>query len=414
MEKFSVIVVGAGLAGLACAYTLARGDIDVLVLERGDYAGAKNVTGGRLYVEPVRSLFPELWAKAPLERKITREGFTLVGKEGSVSVELAGGVKVESYSLLRAKFDRWLADQAESAGAMIMTKALVSDLVEENGRIIGVQVEDEVLQADYIVCAEGALSLLAEGVGLHPPVKCENMALGIKEVISISREALEERFLLPPGEGVARLFVGEVTEGNFGGGFLYTNQESISLGLVIACETLTSWRGMEIYKLLDNFKSRPEIAAVIRGGETVEYAAHLVPEGGGKGLLPLYRPGLMVVGDAAGFALNLGFTVRGMDYALASGYYAAQAILKKRPEDYEKLVAASFVAKDFENFRSMRDFLGRERLYAYYPQKIVDFMSDLYTIPAEGKERIFSLLRRHFPWRELWRVWQDFCELRRL
>ncbi|NLP25566.1 MAG: FAD-dependent oxidoreductase, partial [Syntrophomonadaceae bacterium] len=73
MEKFDVIVVGGGLAGLAAAYTLAQEDLEVLVLERGDYSGAKNVTGGRLYLNPVRDLFPDLWKKAPLERFIAHE-----------------------------------------------------------------------------------------------------------------------------------------------------------------------------------------------------------------------------------------------------------------------------------------------------------------------------------------------------
>lgn len=414
MEKFSVIIVGAGLAGLACAYTLAREGREVLVLERGDYAGAKNVTGGRLYLEPVRSLFRELWSEAPLERKIVNEGVTLLGKEGSVSVGLSGGVKTESYSILRARFDRWLAEKAEALGAMIMVKTLASRLIKEGERIVGVQVGEEVLHADCVVCADGALSLLAEETALHPPVKVENMAVGIKEVIGIPSCKIEERFHLGPGEGAAHLFVGEVTAGRFGGGFLYTNRDSVSLGLVVACENYPDWEGPGVGELLEIFKSRPEIALLIRGGETLEYSAHLVPEGGGRGLMPLSAPGLLVVGDAAGFALNLGYTVRGMDYALASGYFAARAILDGNPERYAALVAESFIQKDFENFRAMRDFLGRERLYRHYPQKMVDFLSDLYTIPAGEKERLSSIMRRHFSWQELWQVWKDFRGLRRL
>ncbi|HOJ51507.1 MAG TPA: FAD-dependent oxidoreductase [Syntrophales bacterium] len=414
MERFPVIIVGAGLAGLACAYTLAKAGTECLVLERGDYAGAKSVTGGRLYLEPVRTLFSDLWGEdCPLERKIVKEGLTLMGKEGALSLELAGGVKAASYSILRARFDRWLAEKAEEAGAMIMTKAFVSCLVKEGEKIVGVQVGNEILKADCVVVADGALSLLTEGVGLHPPVSATNLALGVKEVIALSRERIEERFQLAPGEGAARLYVGEVTAGNFGGGFLYTNSESISLGLVVACEMHAHWQAPAIPSLLDRFKSRPEVEILLRGGETVEYAAHLIPEGGRKGMLPLSAPGLLVVGDAAGLALNLGYTVRGMDYALASGYYAARAIEEGLPHRYPEMVAACFIGKDLENYRAMREFLGQRRLYNHYPQKVVDFLADLYTIPAGEKERLFTIWRRHFPWREVWRVWRDFKELRR-
>ncbi len=123
MEKFDVIIAGAGLAGLAAAYTLAGNGVEVLVLERGDYPGAKNVTGGRLYVNPVRDLFPGLWDEAPLERFIVHEGAVLMARERSVAVRYSGNeLRAEprqSYSVLRARFDRWLADRTEAKGAML-------------------------------------------------------------------------------------------------------------------------------------------------------------------------------------------------------------------------------------------------------------------------------------------------------
>src|SRR5512137_1964294 len=90
MDKFDVIIVGAGLAGLGAAYTLAGSGLEVLIFERGDYPGAKNVTGGRLYVNPVRNLFPDLFENAPLERFITHEGITLMAKERSVDLAYSG------------------------------------------------------------------------------------------------------------------------------------------------------------------------------------------------------------------------------------------------------------------------------------------------------------------------------------
>ncbi|NLG33037.1 MAG: FAD-dependent oxidoreductase, partial [Syntrophomonadaceae bacterium] len=143
MEKFDAIVVGAGLAGLACAYKLAQEGLEVLVLERGDYAGAKNVTGGRIYINPIRELFPELWEKAPFERYIAHEGVVVMAKERSLSFEYSGNElrqpPHQSYSILRAKFDRWLARQAEQKGAIIVTKSLVEDVIVENEKVAGVR-----------------------------------------------------------------------------------------------------------------------------------------------------------------------------------------------------------------------------------------------------------------------------------
>ncbi|MEI6315008.1 MAG: FAD-dependent oxidoreductase, partial [Syntrophus sp. (in: bacteria)] len=129
MEKFDVIIVGAGLAGLGAAYTLAGRDLEVLVLERGDYPGAKNVTGGRIYLNPVRDLFPDLWQDAPLERFIVHEGVVLMAKERSVAIDYVGDElrqePHQSYSVLRARFDRWFAEQVEAKGAMILPKIRV-------------------------------------------------------------------------------------------------------------------------------------------------------------------------------------------------------------------------------------------------------------------------------------------------
>jgi len=101
MEKFEVIVVGAGLAGLAAAWKLAEKGVEVLVLERGDYPGAKNVTGGRLYVNPVRDLFPDMWSAAPLERYIVHEGATLMARDRSVAIDYSGDeLKAEPHQSL--------------------------------------------------------------------------------------------------------------------------------------------------------------------------------------------------------------------------------------------------------------------------------------------------------------------------
>jgi len=421
VEKFDTIIVGAGLAGLGCAWTLAGQGLEVLVLERGDYPGAKNLSGGRLYVNPVRNLFPGLWDQAPLERFIVHEGVTVMAKERSLTLDYAGNeLRAEprqSYSVLRSRFDRWMAERLEEKGVMLLPKTRVDDLIRENGKIAGVIAGGDDLRADAVIACDGVLSLLAEKAGLHPPGKPEDFAVGIKEIVGLDANVINDRFSLDGNEGTARLYIGEVTKGLFGGGFLYTNKESLSLGIVIGIHDFTGKGGAaEVPALLDAFKSRPEIAPLVKGGTTLEYGAHMIPEGGYKGLTPLSGAGIMVAGDAAGFALNMGFTVRGMEYALASGHFAAKALLKAKVAGdfsagalsaYRGMLEESFVLRDFMNFRETPTVLSNPRFFNHYPEFIGNIMKDLYEIPAGPKERIYPTLRKHLTIGELWAMFRD-------
>lgn len=175
--------------------------------------------------------------------------------------------------------------------------------------------------------------------------------------------------------------------------------------------------------LLDDFKLRPEVASLIRGGQTVEYSAHVIPEGGLKSLTKLYGNGILVAGDAAGFSMNIGVTVRGMEYAMASGYYAAQAVLKAREAGqygasqlsvYEKLLNDSFIMKDFQNFKDVPAALDNPRFFTVYPELATAIMSELYAVGAGPKERIYPTIRKHLTFRQLWDMLGDFRKVRKL
>jgi electron transfer flavoprotein-quinone oxidoreductase len=424
MEKFDVIIAGAGLAGLAAAYTLAGNGLEVLVLERGDYPGAKNVTGGRLYVNPVRDLFPKLWNEAPLERFIVHEGAVLMAKERSVAIHYSGNeLRAEphqSHSVLRAKFDRWLAEQVEEKGAMLLTRVCVDEVIKENERVVGVLAGGDELRADVVIACDGVLSLVSEKAGLRAPASCHDYALGIKEIIALDPGVINDRFHLEGNEGAARLYIGEATHGLFGGGFLYTNKESLSLGIVIGIQSLLeAGSAPDAPALLDAFKQRPEIAPLIKGGTPVEYAAHVIPEGGFKALGRLYGDGMLVAGDAAGFALNIGFTVRGMEYALASGYYAAQAVLKAKETGnfsgenlsiYKQFLENSFVLKDFKNFQETPAVLNNSRFFRHYPELVGNLLKDIYRVPPGPKDRLYPTIRKVFTLAEMWSQFKDLRE----
>jgi len=428
VEKFDVIVVGAGLAGLAAAWTLAGEGIEVVVLDRGDYPGSKNVSGGRLYLNPVRDLFPGLWDEAPLERAIVREGATLMARNRSFTFHYTGSElrndRPQSYSILRSKFDRWFSERVEERGGMILAKTLVTDMVRENGRVCGVGAGGDELRADAVIACDGVLSLIPEKAGLRAPGRPHDYAVGIKEVIRLERPVINDRFGVADGEGAAHLYAGDITKGLFGGGFLYTTGESLSLGLVLSIEDMAREEAAgDAPALFEAFKARPEIEPLIRGGQTVEYGAHVIPEGGYRSLSPLCGDGILVAGDSAGFALNLGFTVRGMEYALASGYHAAKAVIDAKKAGrydaaalagYQKSLEESFVLQDFKTFKDTPRVLSNPHLFGHYPELIGNLLRDLYTVPAGPKSPVFTTLRRHLTLSQLWTILKDAREVTKI
>ena len=171
MEKFDAIIIGAGPAGATAATLLARGGMNVLLVERGQAAGSKNVSGGLIYSKTINEIFPEFWSSAPVERAITNHQIVMLGETSSVSLdyrsEAAAQPPYNAFSVLRASFDPWLAQQAEDAGASVITGVTVDALKVENGRVIGIQAGPDELLADVVVVAEGTRSLLLKQAGRH-------------------------------------------------------------------------------------------------------------------------------------------------------------------------------------------------------------------------------------------------------
>lgn len=403
-NKVDLIVVGAGPAGLACAWVAAGAGLSVLVLERGDAAGTKNVSGGRLYLNAVRALEPELVDGLPLERTVVRESVCLMTDEASTTVtyrgDRLGEEPAHSATVLRGKLDAHLAEKCGGRGAFVIPSTPVRELVMEGGAVRGVVAGEETFPADVVVLADGALSFLAQQAGLGEAPRAEHFALGVKEVLALDREKIEDRFALEGDEGEARLFMGSVTRGQMGGGFLYTNRDTLSLGVVAG---LASYRdGAQTGRaseLMEAFKDRPEIRPLIRGAEMVEYSAHVVPEGGLAAAPRRVGDGVLVAGDAAGFSLNHGLTVRGMDLAMASGVLAARAALEAREAGdfsaaglaaYDRLVDGSFVGQDMSRFRAAPAVLGRPRWYSVYPAAVCDMLGELFWFGDGPKEGLFS------------------------
>ena len=429
MDKVDVIIAGGGLAGLSCAYELADSGMTVIVLERGDFSGSKNVTGGRIYVGPIRNYLPDFWKEAPLERHVTKEFITLLGEMNSTTLELYSDrfnrQPYPSYTILRAKFDRWLADLVSEKGVFVIPQKNVKDLIKDGEKIVGVKTEDEEIGSDCVVASDGILSFLAEKAGLRKPFQPQHFALGFKEVIALDSKAIEDRFRLGENEGAAQLFVGSLTRGVMGGGFLYTNRDSLSLGIVVGIESLNQREPREeIYEFLDEFKERPEIKNLIRGGEVVEYSAHLISEGGLHIKPKIYGGGILVTGDAAGLGLNMLVTVRGMEYAMVSGVLAGRAIKRAKEKNdfsasslvyYEKLLNDSFIIREMAAFRNSLHVLENERLFSKYPQAISNLFEKVMWVDEKPKESlyktVFQGLKKSFLNLDTLKDWLKFRKL---
>lgn len=410
--KVDALIVGAGLSGLAAAERLADAGLQVVVLERGAGPGSKSITGGRLYVGCVRDRFPEWWSDAPLERAVTREAWTVLDGQSSLRVdfhdEALGGEKHKSYTLLRSKFDGWLGERLEGKGVFIIPEKPVTELLHENGQVVGVMVDQEELHADAVIVCDGLLSFVGQAAGLRECPKPKSVAVGAKEVIGLPSGVIEDRFSLEKGEGAAELFLGSLTRGMTGGGFCYTNADSLSLGMVIGVGGLMDKGGAEkLPEIFEAFKAHPRIKPLVRDGEVLEYSAHLIPEGGLGDVPKLVGNGILLAGDAARLALNMGYTVRGMDFALASGQMAADALIAARERGdmsaaglsgYEREMRSSFIWSYLEAFRNMPELLENQDLYTRYPAELCGFMRELVQLdneqPGKISSKVWGLLRR--------------------
>lgn len=394
-DVFDAIIVGAGLAGTTAALVLAQQGANVLLIERGNSAGSKNVTGGRMYAHSLERILPGFAENAPVERVIVRERLSFLTQTRAMTIDYHNGDERNpaevSYSVLRSKFDAWLMEQAENAGAQCITGIRVDKLVVENGKVVGVEADGDVLEAKTVILADGVNSLLAEQLGMCKPVAAENVAVGVKELIELPKEVLQNRFNVQGNEGVAWLFAGAPTDGLMGGGFLYTNETTVSLGLVCGLHHLKEAK-KSVPQMLEDFKQHPAVAPLIEGGKMLEYAAHVVPEAGLKMQSELVRDGALIAGDAAGMCMNLGFTIRGMDLAIASGEAAAKTVLsamqrndfsKQSLNEYLTLLEAGPL-RDMKMYQKMPAFLDNPRMFTQYPEMAVGIASDLFTVNGKA------------------------------
>lgn len=423
---FEVIVVGAGLSGLAAGYTLARGGSRVLVIERGHQPGSKNLMGGVLYRPPTEEVFPGFVAEAPVERRVSRQAFWLMSEESAVTVGYANSRwrdDPNAFTVLRARFDPWLASRCEEAGVTILNETTVTGLLMEGRRVVGVRTSRPGgdLRAEVVVVAQGANRILTEQAGLAPPLNPREMAVAVKEVIALPRETIESRFNLEPGEGATIEMLGSATRGLVGAGFLYTNRESLSIGVGVLIHQMVETK-INPNDLLDRLKAHPMVKPLIEGGEAREYSAHMIPEGGYRNVPPVHGDGFVVTGDAG--MLSNALHREGSNLALISGKLAAETVLAARQAGdfsaralarYREELERSFILKDLKKYQNVNEFFDHHpEIFRLYPCLINRAAGEFLTVdmvPKREKQgRIAGMVREHRPpWRvalDLYQAWR--------
>ncbi|HTY82274.1 MAG TPA: hypothetical protein VMB24_05785, partial [Dehalococcoidales bacterium] len=301
-----------------------------------------------------------------------------------------------SFTVSRAHFDQWYASKAEEAGALYGTNVVVDDLLKYRGKVIGVKVRGDQgeLYSDVVIVADGVNSLLAEKAGLRKPYARRQVSLGMKEIIEMPSSVIEDRFGVSGREGVELKFVaGDATKGIWGGGNIYTNMESISLVTWLAVEPLVQ-SGLKATDLFEQFKAHPFVKNYVKGGNVIEYQAHLAPDGGYDAQPQYFTDGLMIAGDAARF-LNASIHYEGTNFAMASGEAAAKTVLKAHQENnftaqslsyYQELLEESFVMKDLKRYRKMNLFAEKNPEYfGPYFNVITQAAVDYFTVKETPK-----------------------------
>lgn len=405
---FDVIVVGGGVAGTVCAYLLAQKGHEVLLIERGVEPGSKNLSGGIFYCRVMEEIFPNFLEDAPFERKVTRNVLSFMNKDSAVNIDYWDAKladPVNAVTVLRAKFDPWLSEQCEEAGVTVMPGVKVDELVREGDQFVGVRAGEDTLSARVIVAADGVNSFLAQYAGVRAKDPAEHLGVGVKSVIKLGEDKVRDRFHLNEDEGAGYAIVGDCTQGVAGGGFMYTNKDSVSIGVVLMLGDLTK-KNLTSAQIHDHFITHPFIEPFLEGGELLEYGCHLVAEGGEVMQHDLVHNGLVLIGDAAGFTLNTGFTVRGMDLAAGSARSAAKAIdAALQAKDYSKEVLdkyvvdykSSFVGKDMATYNRAPAFLeNTPEMYGEVGEFVAEILYGVYNLDLTPRKHLLPTIKDAF------------------
>lgn len=409
MPDFDAIVVGAGPAGSAAAIELARSGASVCLIERGPFPGSKNMYGGVIYGRILDTIIPKWWTEAPIQRWVTRRATMIVTGHQALTVDYRtqtwGEPPYNGATAYRPDFDAWLAGHAVDAGAVLVTSTTATGLLRDrdrpDGAIVGVRTDrpDGDLTAKVVIACDGVNSFLAKEAGLYGPTDAANFTLGVKETIALPREVIDERFGVRGDHGVDYEIMG-CTGDVPGGGFIYTNADTLSVGLVLSLPALAEG-GTRPEELLRGMKAHPAIAPLVEGGEVKEYSAHVIPEAGLDMMPSMIADGLLVAGDAAAMCLAAGIWLEGVNFAIGSGSAAGKAAARAIQrgdttapglDSYRTRLEATYLMKDHRKLREAPHLVMSDLAQHQLPPLVCSVAERMFRVdnpePKPGLRRI--------------------------
>ncbi len=396
MEKVECIIVGAGPAGAACALCLAQRGVETVVLERGARPGAKNVASFVLFTQALEHLVPDFRSKAPLERPVTDHSLILTGESNHLRLQYRfadHNLHPDAYTAYRSAFDSWFAEQATAAGAEIVSGQRVTDVVLKGRQVVGVKLGDEELRANVVVGADGIHSVVGRRAGLVRDDPSRYMT-GVKEVLNLAPDTIEQRFQLRKGEGAIAHGFGYPMEDVGGLYSIYTNHDSVSIAIFGRIKALRQ-KGVSLDERLDRLKQHPWISCLLEGSTTREYLAHMLADGGRLRLDQVYGDGVLLCGEAGGF--NSRFWI-GVPPAMISGMAAAEAIVHARRRgdyrartlsEYTKILSRTGLPRALRNARAASDQFARTGALSS-PQLVSAIFDNLEKIHRDDVEFLFD------------------------
>jgi electron transfer flavoprotein-quinone oxidoreductase len=402
-ESFDVAIVGAGPAGISAACVLADAGINTIVFERGEYPGSKNMSGGVLYGHNLAQILPDYVERGcPIERNIVESRIWYLSKDAGYSIGYRDNIfmkerKYNVFTVGRAKFDRWFADQAKKKGALIVPGTVVLDFLKDSsGKITGVKTnrQDGDVQAKVVILADGVNSALAAKTGFRPDLKPEHIALAVKELIELPSEVIDQRFGVAASDGVTTEVLGEMTGGMDGVAILYTNKNSISISVGANLADFVKSK-LKPYELIEAYKQHPMVAPLLSGGKSIEYTAQWLTEGGYSTIPQVVGNGYLIVGDSA--MLFNALHREGSNLAMATGKMAAETVIEALKKNdltkqglsvYSTKLQESFVMKDMKKYQGFPGFLyNTHQLFKELPQVAQLAAREMLTVNGISKKQ---------------------------